>query len=91
MGIQVKPEDFQPCFRCGVPVMLVAYWDEELGKVGELFVESNFVHDFDARDYKGRLVVHEMGLAMAYRHDLACTKMPPPPEVESRPFERKKH
>ena len=90
MNIQVEPKDFQNCFRCGLPVLLISFWDEELGKVGELFVESNFIYDFDARDYKCRLVVHEFGVAMAYRHDLACTQMPPPPEVESRPYDHKR-
>ena len=89
MSIQVLPEDFKDCPRCGLPTLRLAFWDEELG-VGELFVESNFVHDFDARDNQGRLVVHEKIEAAAYSHDLSCTKMPPPPEAESRPYDKKR-
>jgi len=90
MAIQILPSDFSPCFRCQVPVLLIGVWDEEQGVVKEMWVESNFVYEFDARDYKNRLVVHELDLAKAYSHDLACTKMPPPPEEESRPFDRKR-
>lgn len=77
MSVQVSPEDFQNCFRCGEPVLLVAYWDEKAGKVGEVFVAMDFEYPWDARDYKKRLVVHEMEKAMGARHDLVCRKMPP--------------
>lgn len=85
MGIQVEPNDFQPCPRCGEPTLLVAYWDEKAGKVGEVFVDSLFEYPFTARDFKARLVVHEIENAMASRHDLNCRRLPPAPETEDEP------
>lgn len=90
MAIQLTPEDFKPCFRCGVPVLLVAYWDEVKAACGEVWVDSIFEYPFQTRDFKDRLVVHEMDKAMACRHDLTCTKMPPPEEngdKEPRPYQ----
>lgn len=69
---------------------MVAYWDEKAGKVGELFVGMGFDYPFNERDYKDRLVVHEIDKAMAERHDLVCRRLPPAPEPgdeEPRPYQ----
>ena len=75
MSVQVEPEDFQNCPNCGEPMLLVAYWDEDRGKVGEVFVVSTFEYHFSRRDYKRRLVVDDYGLAMGANHNSKCPKL----------------
>ena len=78
MKVQPEPTDFFPCADCKKPMLRVCLWDEVHGRVDTYFLAADFDYDWKHRDYKGRLVVHELEAIQGKRH--SCPKGPDPSE-----------
>lgn len=86
MPPKVEPEDFQPCFRCGIAALRVSYWNDEAGGARDVLVVKSFVYDFKQRDARGRLVVHEVERLAGFEHAKVCLNPEPPAEEEYKPW-----
>lgn len=87
MSVRVEPDDFAPCFRCGIQCLKVAYWDDRAGGARDALVNSDFDYDFQQRDVRKRLVVHEPEKVEEANHAKKCINPEPPEEEEYKPFQ----
>ena len=88
----VTPTDFYPCPICKCHRILIGYWNTNTQKAEKLLMRDGFEvgYKFSQRDKQGRLVVFEMGTAIANAHTLECGREFPamPEERETKPYEK---